>query len=87
MTKLRLILLAISILLAITSPTTSGVEGQNQESQVTVTVTVVRRESDFYTLLSDKGDYNNRVCNEEDNGTYLVFENQCINNQDLLNGN
>ena len=52
-----------------------------------IPVVVWRRTSlDIYTILQGNNTGSNNNC-DVDSATYLVEENQCINNQHLFNGN
>ena len=86
MGKLGLILLA-SISLSITPQTSSNVGEENTNNETRVTVS--RRISfDVFTLHGNNTDVlKSKSCIRGSNQTYLVVENKCINNEDLLNGN
>ena len=85
MGKFGLILLA-SISLSITLQTSSnaGEENANSETAVTVSRRIL---FDLFTLHGNNTDVLHKSCIVGSNQTYLVVENKCIDNEDLLNGN
>ena len=50
-------------------------------------VAVNRRSLDFRIILQANNTGSTNINCDDDNATYLVDENQCINNQHLYNGN
>ena len=85
MNNLGLIILA-SISLGITPQTSSNVGEENANSETAVTV--ARRISfDVFILHGNNTDVLDKSCIMGRNQTYLVVENKCINNEDLVNGN
>ena len=59
---------------------------RSEESSSAIPVAVNRRLLDFRTLLQENNTGSTNINCDVDNATYLVEENQCINNRYLFNG-
>ena len=63
------------------------VHSEVESSTIPVAVIINRRSFDVQTLLQGNNTGPTHINCDVDNATYLVEENQCINNQHLFNGN